>query len=325
MLRYVLGIDGGQSYTTAAVCDEAGRLLGAGRAGPADHVWEPGGEARVRRAVMQSMARALRAAGLRGVTFAAAFLGMTGAMGHTRRALRGCVPTKRLALENDKVSALACVTAGRPGIVVIAGTGTITYGRNARGETADASGWGYLIGDEGSAFWIAKQALAAACRAYDQRGPATLLVKALTAAAGVDDLWELHALIYSGRISRAEIAALAVPVNEVASAGDAIARGILGQAGRELGLAAGVVAGRLGMRRGMTVVGTVGGVFQGSPVVRGAFRRQVRRWVPRAVLAPPRFAPVIGSILLALRLAGRRLSPKVLRNLDAASAAIGAK
>jgi len=325
MAGYVLGMDGGQSYTTAAVCDLSGRLLGAGRAGPANHVWEPGGAARARRAVSQSMGGALRAAGLRRVRFEAAFLGMTGAMPHTRRAVRGCVPTRRFRLENDKVTALASVTAGQPGIVTIAGTGTITYGQNARGEEADASGWGYLIGDEGSAFWIAKQALAAACRAYDGRGPRTSLVAALTAAAEVDDLWRLHELIYSGRTSRAAIAALAVAVNETADAGDALARRVLREAGRELGLAVAVVARKLRMSRGATTVGMVGGVFQGSAVVRNSFRREVRRHVPEAIFAPPRFTPVIGSVLLALRMAGARITPAVMANLDAASAAVGEK
>ena len=170
MAGWVLGIDGGQSRTVAAVCDLQGRLVGVGRAGPADHVWEPGGRGRARRAVVDSTARALRAArlglaaGQRRVEFEAAFLGITGATEHTRRAVKGCVSTKRFRLANDKVSALACVTEGGPGVVVIAGTGTIAYGENGKGESADASGWGYLIGDEGGAFWIAKQALAAACR-----------------------------------------------------------------------------------------------------------------------------------------------------------------
>jgi N-acetylglucosamine kinase-like BadF-type ATPase len=323
--RYVLGVDGGQSYTTAAICDLTGRLLGLGRAGPSNHVWEPGGLARVRRAVTQSIARAQRAAGLPPMRFEAAFLGMTGATRQTLRAVRQCVRARRFRLENDKVSALACVTAGRPGVVAIAGTGTIIHGQNRRGETADASGWGYLIGDEGSAFWIAKQALAAASRAYDGRGPGTSLVQALTAAAGVEHLWDLHRLIYSGRISRAEMAGLAVAVNAAASAGDAAALRILREAGRELGLAVGVVARRLRMHRGATTVGMVGGVFQGSASVRNSFRREVRRHVPKAVFALPRFAPVFGCVLLALRMVGSRITPAVMRNLEAASAAAGRK
>jgi N-acetylglucosamine kinase-like BadF-type ATPase len=318
-------MDGGQTTTTAAICDFTGRLLGLGRAGPANHVWEPGGVARARRAVTGSISRALEEAGLPKVRFEAAFLGLTGANGRTTRAVRQCVSTKRFRLENDKVNALACVTAGRPGVVVIAGTGTITYGENARGRTADASGWGFLLGDEGGGFWIARQGIAAACRAYDGRGEPTALGDALCAAAGVDDMWKLHGLIYSEKLSRADIAALASTVRETAQGGDQAARGILRQAGRELGLAAGVVATKLRMHRGRVTVGMVGGVFRGSPEVRRSFRREVRRRAPKAVFADPWLAPAIGSVLLALKLARIRLTPSVLDNLKQASSVVGDK
>jgi N-acetylglucosamine kinase-like BadF-type ATPase len=326
-LRLVLGIDGGQSSTTAAICDLSGRLLGVGRAGPSNHVWEPGGEARARRAVTVSLRGALRAAGLRSPTFEAAFLGMTGGRSRGRIAdiCRHCVSAKCLRVDNDQVSALAAVTAGRPGIVVIAGTGTITYGENRRGDSASASGWGWLLGDEGAGFWIAKQAIAAACRARDGRGEPTLLADGLLTAAGVRDLWDLHFLIYSEKLSRSDIAALAAVVPPAAAKGDTAARRILRDAGRELGLAAGVVAERLGMHTQRVVVGMVGGVFRGSPEVRAAFRREVRKHAPKAIFAEPRFTPVIGSALLALKMAGVKLTPEVLANLDAASRAIGSK
>jgi N-acetylglucosamine kinase-like BadF-type ATPase len=325
MPGYVLGIDGGQTATTAAICDVSGRLLGVGRAGPANHVWEPGGVERARRAVKKCISQAWRQAGLPPARFQGAFLGMTGGDERTTRAIRQCVPAARFQLENDSVSALACVTGGKPGVVVIAGTGTITYGRNARGRTAKASGWGYLLGDEGGGFWIAKQAIAAACRAYDGRGAETALTPRLLEAAGVGDLWDLHSLIYSGRMSRAEMAALAAVAPEAARAGDPTARRILAEAGRELGLSAAVVAEKLGMARGRVTVGMVGGVFRGSEQVRRSFMREVRRHAPGAIFAEPRFAPVIACVLLALRTADVRMTRPVLANLDDASAVVGAK
>ena len=85
------------------------------------------------------------------------------------------------------------------------------------------------------------------------------------------------------------------------------------------------MARRLRMHRGAVTVGMVGGVFRGSGEVRRSFRREVRRHAPRAVFAGPRFAPVVGSALLALKLAGVRLRPQVIRNLEEASATVGAK
>jgi N-acetylglucosamine kinase-like BadF-type ATPase len=325
MTGCVLGVDGGQTATTAAVCDMAGRLLGLGRAGPADHVWEPGGVVRAKRAVSTSVSQALRQARLKAVRFEAAFLGMTGGNEQTTRAIRGCLAARRFQLDNDCVTALACVTLGKPGVVVIAGTGTIAYGENARGQRAKASGWGYLLGDEGGGFWIARRAIAAACRADDGRAEPTALTGKLLAAARVHDLWELHRLIYSGRMSRAEIAALAAVAPEAAARGDPAARRILTDAGRELGLAAGVVARKVGLHRGRLTVGMVGGVFRGSAQVRASFGREVRRHAPRAVFVQPRFAPVVAAALLALKLAGVRVTPKVLHNLDAASQLVGSK
>ena len=328
MPKLVLGVDGGQTSTTAAVCDLAGKLLGLGRAGPANHVWEPGGVPRARRAVSRSTAQALRAAGLpRALIFEAAFLGITGtkADGRTERALDGCVSAKRLRVENDMVTALASVTAGRPGLVVIAGTGTIAYAENARGRGASASGWGFLLGDEGGGFWIARQAIAAACRAWDGRGHPTALTDALLRAAGVDDLWDLHFLIYSEKLSRADVASLASVVPEAADAGDTAARRLLREAGRELALAGGTIARRLRMQRGKLLVGMVGGVFRGSRQVRDSFRQGMRKQAPKAVFAEQRFPPVIGAVLLALKLAGVRRTGPVLENLESASDAVGAK
>lgn len=328
LAKVVLGVDGGQTSTTAAVCDLTGRLLGLGRAGPANHVWEPGGVSRARRAVTDSMARALRAAGLpRGYTAEAAFLGLTGAKadGRTAQAVTGCVSAKRCRVDNDMVTALASATLGKPGVVVIAGTGTIAYAENARGRRASASGWGFLLGDEGGGFWIARQAIAAACRALDGRGRPTALAQALLEAARVDDLWDLHFLIYSEKMSRADIAALASVVPPVASAGDPAARHILRQAGRELGLAGGTVARRLRMHRGNLLVGMVGGVFRNADTVRRSFRGEMRKHAPKSVFVEPRLTPAIGSVLLALKLAGVRLGGPVLRNLAMASDVVGAK
>jgi len=320
MPQVVLGIDGGQTATIAAICDLTGRVLGLGRGGPANHVWAPGGVERARSAVVDSVTEALGRGSLPLETeFEAAFLGMPGQADPLKlEAVQGAVHARRFRMENDKVNALASVTAGKPGVVVIAGTGTITYGENARGESADASGWGYLLGDEGAGYWIARQAVAAACRHWDRRGEQTRLTEKLLRTLEITDLWELYFLVYSEKLSRSDFAGLARLVPEAAAEGDAAAGRILRRAGRELGLAAGTVARHLRMHRGPVTVGLVGGVFQGSALVRRSFRREVRRHAPKAVLAQARFSPAAGSVLLALRLAGAPITDEVLRNLEQA-------
>ncbi len=324
-MPHVLGLDGGQTATTAALCDLSGRLLGLGRAGPANHVWEPGGVERAERAIGGALSEAAQQAGLNAPRFRAAFLGLTGCNDQTRAVIRKLIPADLLAIEHDQVTALACVTRGKPGVVVIAGTGTIAYGQSARGESASCSGWGYLFGDEGAGFWIAKQALAAASRAYDGRGEPTLLVDKLTAAAGAEGLWSLHDLIYSGEMDRAAMAALARVLPVACEEGDAVARRILREAGRELGISAGTIVRQLGFQEEAVPVGMIGGVAKAGAWVLRPFRREVRRHAPRAVFVQPELAPVMGSVLLALKMAEVEISEEMFANLKAASEVVGAK
>src|SRR5213078_4483038 len=93
----------------------------------------------------------------------------------------------RVLVVNDALIALAAGAGDDPGIVIISGTGSIVYGRNERVEAARAGGWGHMIGDEGSGYWIGREALAAVMRAGDGRGPETGLTAAMLAHFQVDD------------------------------------------------------------------------------------------------------------------------------------------
>jgi N-acetylglucosamine kinase-like BadF-type ATPase len=94
------------------------------------------------------------------------------------------LPAAHLEVTNDAVIALAGASAGGPGIITISGTGSIALGRNAEGRGARAGGWGYVFGDEGSGFDVARQAVRAALRMEEGWGPATCLRGVLMEAAG---------------------------------------------------------------------------------------------------------------------------------------------
>src|SRR5262249_6516648 len=132
-------------------------------------------------------------------------------------------------------------TNGAPGIVVIAGTGSIAYGANARGETARAGGWGYIFGDEGGAFDIVRQALRAIVREYEGWGGRTALTPALLEAGAASDANELLHAFYTTEWPRQRVAALAPIVNRIAGEGDPIAAGIFENAARELAMLAAAV------------------------------------------------------------------------------------
>src|SRR5260370_914390 len=127
--------------------------------------------------------------------------------------------TKTVCLLADDSGALIALVAGAqdaPGIVIVSGTGSIAYGRNANGEAARAGGWGHMIGDEGSGYWIGREALTAVMRAADGRGPATGLSADILAYFNVDDEARLPRIVYDREQPRVSVAALGPSIQRVA-------------------------------------------------------------------------------------------------------------
>jgi N-acetylglucosamine kinase-like BadF-type ATPase len=322
-MRYVLGIDGGQTTTTAVLTDETGRLLGHGLGGPANHIHEPGGVERIRQSLTDAISSARLTAGLTDAPIACAYLGMTGGSKQMEEVCRPVVPSDQMVLGHDSLIALYSVTYGRPGIVVIGGTGSVGFGRDARGNTARTGGWGYVFGDEGSGYWIAVRALNACVRALDGIGSPTTLLSYMLKACNVGTLGDIHRLVYSGKLTRPDIAALAASVSEAAEAGDAVAEQILASAGKELGsLAIGVLQ-KLGWTQELVEVGMVGGVFRAGPRVLEPFTKAVHSANPIAQILPARIPAAAGATLLALEELGINVDDTVLANVQSTLADVG--
>ncbi len=179
--------------------------------------------------------------------------------------MRGISPGSRLLVVNDALIALVAGAHDAPGIVIIAGTGSITYGRNRNGEAARAGGWGHMVGDEGSGYWIGREAVAAVMRAGDGRGPATRLTAEILAHFDVADVSRLPRIVYDRDVPRVNVAALGPIVQKAAEQGDSVARRILERAADELVIAAGSVATRLEMRGEAFTFHLAGGAFQVVP------------------------------------------------------------
>ena len=141
---------------------------------------------------------------------------------------------EKYAITNDALIALVGATGGEPGVVTIAGTGSIAFGRNAEGRTARAGGWGYLLGDEGGGFDLVRRALRAVLRQEEGWGPATVLREALLEAAEARDAHDLMHRVYTEEYPRARVAGFARLVDDVANAGDLVAREIMGGAAQAL-------------------------------------------------------------------------------------------
>lgn len=310
-MRLFLGVDGGQSGTTAVIGDETGRILGEGEAGPCNHAGAAEGRGKLERAVTGSVAAACERAGLdaAGVCFEAACFGMSGGPEDKRAILAAILRAKLLIVTHDAATALSGATASGRGIVVIAGTGSIAFGRNGEGRTARAGGWGYIFGDEGGGFDIVRQALRALLRMDEGWGPATSLRAALLDATGADSANAMLHLFYTAEWPRSRVARLAPIVDRAAAGGDSVAARILNNAAAELAVLASSVRSQLWSPVDPVDVVYIGGVFE-SRILRERFRELVELGQPNRCI-PPLHGPDRGALLEAYRAAG--LNPQLMR------------
>jgi N-acetylglucosamine kinase-like BadF-type ATPase len=304
MSRYFLGIDGGQSSTAALIGDEFGRVLGMGRAGPCNHVATDEGRAQFVAAIQGCLRAASAQAGLdsSSVRFVSACLGFSGGPADKESILREMIGTEQMTVTHDALIALSGATAGQPGLIAIAGTGSIAFGRNASGKTARAAGWGYMFGDEGSGFYITRQALRAALRSEEGWGPSTSLRSVLLDATGAPNVDQLLHRLYTPEFPRSRIAGLAKLVDQAAENGDATARNILTETAQQLAIIAAAVRGQLFTPGEVARVSYVGGVFR-SRLVLERFRMLVEMEAGNQV-SPPVYGPAAGALLEAYQTSG---------------------
>jgi N-acetylglucosamine kinase-like BadF-type ATPase len=297
---HVLGIDSGGTKTVCLLADERGLILSEGR-GPGANLHAAGALA-VEEVLADVMATAI---GDRELAPAAICLGIAGVdredEARTVRAIMARIgPRSRVLVVNDALIALVAGAKDAPGIVIIAGTGSIVYGHNASGEAARAGGWGHMIGDEGSGYWIGREALAAVMRAADGRGPETRLTGEILAHLKLDDESKLPRIVYDRELPRMTVAALGPIVQGAAVQGDAVATRILERAADELVLAARSVASRLEMRGDEFTFFLSGGVFRVVPWLVEELPRRLAEVAPRCQVQVLHEEPAVGAVWLAL-------------------------
>lgn len=307
-MPYVMGIDGGGTATRALLATADGHVLAEGRGGPAN--FQVVGEAAARAAVTAAISAALgRAADVTRApeqveAVAVGLAGMHSSADHDRFVdiLGALLPSARVSIFNDGQIALAGATAGSAGIVVIAGTGSNCFGTDGAGRVAHCGGWGPLLGDEGSAYTIARRALRAASCAADGRAPHSTLIDAFVSALDLVSFDDIVQRVYGPpALSRHEVAALAPLVARCAGEGDAAATAILAVAGEELAAMAVSLARRLALCADAFPLACSGGVWKAGDLVLGSFRHRVLAACPRAVIGPPALMPAAGAVLLAIR------------------------
>lgn len=303
-MRLYLGVDGGQSSTVALIGDETGQVLGSGAGGPCNHVGTAEGRHKFTEALEECLSKACAQAELKRaqIHFEAACLGFSGGPEDKQAIIEAMIAAGKLVITTDALVALSGATAGKPGIVAIAGTGSIAFGRNAEGKTARAGGWGYLFGDEGSGFDLARKALRAALRFEEGWGPRTILHGRLLDATGTRSANDLMHRLYTAEYPRPRIASYAKLVDQAAREGDSIATAILHEAAQDLASIAAAVRRQLFRENEIALVAYIGGAFR-SGILLERFRARVELEQGNTCQAPV-YYPAAGALIEAYRAAG---------------------
>jgi len=304
MTEYFLGVDGGQTSTTALIGDKDGTVIGSGRGGPINHVGAADGKAKFVNAIENCVTEACQQAGVSrsAIRFRSSCFGFSGGPADKADILKGLLTSERTIVTHDALIALTGATDGEPGLITIAGTGSIAFGRGASGEAVRAGGWGYLFGDEGGGFYITRQALRAALRFEEGWGSPTSLRPALLDATGSKNVNELLHRFYTSEFPRPRVAGFAKLVDQEAESGDQTARDILAEAGQQLAGIASAVHDQLFDDGDPVRVAYIGGVFRSS-IVLATFRRIVEA-VEGNQVRPPVHGPAAGALLESYRAAG---------------------
>jgi N-acetylglucosamine kinase-like BadF-type ATPase len=290
-----VGIDGGGTKTACAVGDET-RVLAIAQAGGSNLIRS--GEAAARTSLLEAIDKACADASVASAGICGACIGAAGAGRGDVQSAIAKIAAERLRCHvqvvGDTDIAMQAAFGAGAGVIVIAGTGSIAFGRDAQGNTARAGGWGFAISDEGSGHWVGRAAVRRAFAAYDE-GQDPVLLKSLMKAWPAASLEE-----FLRDCNTADFSQLFPPVLAAADTGDTSARAVLMQAGGELANLAKTVLRRLFPAQADGVpLAMVGGVFRQSALVRQVFYNEVRSAFPAAAINATVVEPVLGALELA--------------------------
>jgi N-acetylglucosamine kinase-like BadF-type ATPase len=306
-LAYVIGVDGGQTATRALIARPDLTVVGQGSGGPMVHFQSAGGIAHNRASIQAAIMAACHAAGVPLDRVRSIALGLTGVQLDAPEApivdgiVRELLSPTGVVVVPDYVTNLAGATRGEPGIVIIAGGGSIAYGVGASGRDALAGGYGYLLGDEGSGFDIGRQAARAAIRASEGRAAPTVLESAVKEHFQVSDMRQFFRAVYAAGFSRDRLSELTPLVARAAESGDMVALHIIRRAAHELARTCLAVIRKLHMAGERPSVYLSGGVWSAGEVIRKPFGWYLARCWGEVDVRTPLASPVEGAVILAAK------------------------
>jgi len=299
-----LVVDGGRSRCRVAVIGPDGvrEATGEGRGLPADEGVQ---------AVVQAVGEAVALCSVNPETIDAVSAGLAGMLGDAGHApevaerLARLLGLKRVVLTGDVVTAYAGALGPTPGVVLVAGTGAVALGvsadagggRGDPGHWVRTDGWGHLLGDAGSGYWIGRRGLDEALRAQDGRAGSAVL--AGLAESHLGPLDAVPRRVAAAPSPVAAVAAFAVLVADAARRGDAVARGIWTEAAGELATSAAACARRLFPPETPVPISWSGGLFAAEDLLLGPFLERLSELIPDALPTPPAGDGLDGAAALA--------------------------
>lgn len=324
------GVDGGQTSTKCVLATAQGELLGVGTGGPLVHLSAKGGKEQFAASISEAIANAWGAQ--KPSTIDSLVVGATGVFEDTiesATAIELLSPLFAHSVINvcsDALIALVGAHAGASGIMVISGTGTIAYGIQQDGSESikleRAGGWGWPLGDAGSAFSIGRAGLQAALHASDGLGPETVLLPLMLEHFGVTEPHDVKRFYFEPTFGAAAFAALATLVSRAVDQGDLVAQKIVSTAGKALANQARAVAKKIEFsERDSVNIAPVGGAFKHisglEAAMSSALEATAEPGLVDLVVSPPRLKPQAGAYLMALQQANQPITDELITAIEA--------
>ncbi len=322
-MQYLIGIDGGGTKTKAVLSDLDGKTICTTEAGPSNILVV--GETGVKEVCSTLVTSFIKKQKLKPEEIVFWSLGLAGAGRESdqkgaQKAVESLGFENKVFVTSDAYVALIGAFIGREGIITISGTGSICFGVDDSGQLFRSGGWGYLLGDEGSGYFIGQQALIAALKDYDHRGPSTKLRSCLENHFKVESIHEIIPRIYKAKEGvKEEIADIAPLVFREAASGDQIANEIILRSIEELGNLILSIARQMGKLEGSIEVATVGSIFLQKEKVMPKLQSYLGKYFKLINIHEPELEPVKGAILLGLKKLKIKVTDKILSNLKSSN------
>lgn len=318
--EYVLGVDGGGTKTLVAIAKKSGEIIGTGL-GASANIDDVGVET-AQANIGMAFSAACRMAGLAEGYFAATFFGMAGVISDRDRTIirqiavrLGMAEEEKVDIDHDCRIALAAGLSGRPGVVLITGTGSSCYGRAKDGQDWRAGGWGQLISDEGSSYWLGVQAMRTSVMVHDGRLASSLLPVRVMEHLGLKEMNDILHCIYIQGLTRSEIAVLGQLVIQAARDGDQVSLDLIKQGTRDLAICVSAVADRLGFGQSVCEVALTGGLLNAGEIFINPLKQAIAKRLPHTSIIQAEHPPVAGACLLALQNLGITVDAKMIEML----------